>query len=127
MVSEARALGLKAGTYALVREVRLLCAHKPWVYARTVIPADTLTGSMRRLAYLGSRSLGAVLFAERCLQRGDLEITCLSACDRLFAPVTQGLDPVPHTVWGRRSVFHVRGKPLLVSEFFLPDIGEFPG
>jgi chorismate-pyruvate lyase len=26
------------------------------------------------------------------------------------------------TVWGRRSVFRVAGKPLLVSEYFLPEL-----
>jgi chorismate-pyruvate lyase len=31
----------------------------------------------------------------------------------------------PETIWGRRSLFRLGGKPLLVCEFFLPDIAEF--
>jgi chorismate--pyruvate lyase len=122
---EARALGMRPGTAALVREVRLLCGNVPWVVARTVIPRATLTGRHRRLARLGNRSLGAVLFADPSMKRGALEIARLERGEALHALVTRGLAKAPGELWGRRSQFRLAGKPLLVCEFFLPAIPEF--
>ena len=122
---EARARGRRARDRALVRQVRLLCDERPWVYARTLLPRTTLTGAERRLAHLKSRSLGAVLFADPTLQRERIEIAPLRPSDRLYALATHGLDAPPNAIWGRRTVFRLHGKPLLVSEFFLPGIGDF--
>jgi chorismate--pyruvate lyase len=44
MADEARALGLRLGAWAWIREVQLLGDGQPWVFARTLIPADTLRG-----------------------------------------------------------------------------------
>ncbi len=123
--SEALALGMRAGQAALVREVRLICGNMPWVVARTVIPRATLKGRHRRLARLGNRSLGAVLFADPSMQRGALEIANLDRGMRLHAEVTRGLANVPGELWGRRSCFRLAGRPLLVCEFFLSAIPEF--
>jgi chorismate--pyruvate lyase len=88
------------------------------VFARTVIPVRTLRGRQRRLARLGTRPLGAALFADPHLKRGEVEIARLAPGDGIYehAAVQGAADGV----WGRRSVFTLKGKPLLVSEFFLP-------
>jgi len=122
---EARALGMRPHGHGIVRQVQLLCGGRPWVYARTVLPRATLTGPERRLAHLKSRSLGAVLFADPTMQRGRTEIVRLRPDDGLYALAARGLGPPPGEIWGRRTVFRLRGKPLLVSEFFLPGIGGF--
>lgn len=122
---EAQVLGMPPHGHAIVRQVQLLCGGCPWVYARTILPRATLTGSERRLAHLKSRSLGAVLFADPTMQRGRTEIVRLRPDDGLYATAAHGLDVPPAEIWGRRTVFRLRGKPLLVSEFFLPAIGEF--
>ncbi|MFA7387304.1 MAG: chorismate lyase, partial [Thiohalobacteraceae bacterium] len=36
---ECRALALRGPRRALIREVHLLCDQRPWVFARTIIPA----------------------------------------------------------------------------------------
>jgi chorismate--pyruvate lyase len=123
---EARALGLRAGQYALVRQVYLYCDDMAWVYARTVIPLATLSGTQRRLAYRGNRSLGAMLFADPTMHRGEVEIARIPHADQLFALATARLPRPPDEIWGRRSTFYLSGKPLLVSEFFLPGVGAFP-
>ncbi len=123
---ESRALGMAPGAYALVRQVHLCCGGTPWVYARTVIPPHTLSGKDRRLAHLRHRSLGAVLFADPSMRRGEVEVTELAPHQSLHALATARLAVKPQSVWGRRSLFHVHGKPLLVSEFFLPALGRFP-
>lgn len=123
-LDERLALNMRSGTYAIVREVRLLCDRQPWVYARTVVPLRTLSGAQRRLGELGSRPLGALLFTDRSMRRGDLELARIRPGQRLFAAATAGVRPPPEEVWARRSVFFVRDKPLLVQELFLPELNR---
>ena len=125
LCSEARAVGMRHGTRAVVRQVQLMCGDTPWVYARTVIPPPTLARKFHRFARLGTRSLGAVLFADPSMQRGEVEVTSLSPGDYLYNLAARHLRDRPAVIWGRRSLFRLGGKPLLVCEFFLPDIPEF--
>lgn len=124
--NETRELGMRQGSEGFVREVHLLCEDRPWVFARTVIPRTTLTGPRRCLTRLKSRPLGAVLFADPSMQRGPVEIARLSPCDKLYPAAIRHLTMRPETIWGRRSLFTLGGKPLLVSEIFLPDIPPCP-
>lgn len=114
---EAAAMSLRHVHSALVREVFLCCNDKPLVYARTVIPSTTLQGAQRLYANMGNRPLGAMLFADRTMRREAVQVAILSASDE----ANQYAD-TDEPVWGRRSVFRVAGKPLLVSEYFLPEI-----
>lgn len=122
MRNEVFALGGRFTTRALIREVRLLCADVPLVFARTVIPAATLSGPRRRLGRLGSRPLGAVLFADSSMRRGALEIASIRPGQRLFDRATGGMPRPPAVIWGRRSVFLLDRRPLLVQEIFLPGV-----
>ena len=98
---ERRALGLTHRHYARIREVELLGGDEVWVSARSVIPLRTLRGGGGRLRYLGSRSLGSLLFKGRA-RRGPLEIRRDAG------------------QWQRRSRFHFDRRPLLVQECFHP-------
>ncbi len=121
---EKNAMGLNAEQAALVRQVLLCDAEKPLVYARTVIPVSTLQGALRRYANLGERPLGAMLFADRSMSRGEMEVTSTlpqRCCKQEMA--AQNID-ANSVIWGRRSVFRVTGKPILVSEYFLPALFE---
>ena len=114
---EASAMSLVDVRSALVRQVLLCCEEKPLVYARTVIPVTTIKGAQRRYANMGSRPLGAMLFADRTMRREEVQVAEL--------PVSHEANQYTETdeaVWGRRSVFRVAGKPLLVSEYFLPEL-----
>lgn len=124
--NEALALGMRDGGWGFVREVHLLCNEQPWVYARTVIPRTTLTGPRRRLTRLQSRPLGAVLFADPSMRRGSVEIARLTPRDKLYPAAIGHLIERPQMIWGRRSLFTLGGKPLLVSEIFLPGIPPQP-
>jgi len=117
---EARMLGMRRATLGWVRQVQLLCDGVPWVFARTVIPLRTLSGTQRQLIHLGERPLGAFLFADPGMQRAAVEVACIGAGRAMFAEATAGLAVRPDEIWGRRSVFRVGGKPLLVTEVFLP-------
>ena len=117
LLEERRVLGMRDRQSALIRQVRLYCDETPLVFARTVIPLSTLTGKQRAYGNLGNRPLGALLFADRTMRRDELTVNCLQQDDRLHAFTLAEDD-----VWGRRSVFHVGNKPLLVSEYFLPSL-----
>jgi chorismate--pyruvate lyase len=119
MECEHRALGLGRRVNALVREVLLRCDDEPWVFARTVIPATTLRGRTRRLAFLGGRPLGGMLFADASMERSEVEVARIDAHLPLYARASGGA-AIGEVIWGRRSVFWIAGRPLLVSELFLP-------
>jgi len=116
---EVQALKLKPRSQAIVREVLLLCGNQPMVYARTIIPVSSMRGALRGIVKLGNKSLGAVLFADKKMQRKPMEITTLSAAHKCH--VWTGCQN-KEAIWGRRSVFILKNKELLVSEFFLPDL-----
>jgi len=117
LLSEARALGIPARQRALVREVILYGCNEPWVYARSIIPVKTLSGRLKSLRTLDNRPLGALLFNDKTMQRGDIEIACMNTESHLQPNLPQN---IKGTIWGRRSVFYLDQKPLLVSEMFLP-------
>ncbi len=118
--NETQRLGVPAQQIALVREVYLYCNDIPWVFARTVIPRHTLSGEQKHLAHLGARPLGAVLFADPHMHRDPIEVACLTVQHRLYSKAIARLATDPGQIWGRRSVFYLTNKPLLVNEIFLP-------
>lgn len=126
MLNEARALGVPPSEHALLRQVHLYCGDQAVVFARTVIPLRSLKGRQKRLARLGKRSLGAVIFADKSMRRGSIEVCQLQPGQFLFAEAllsteTKSQVKAANTaLWGRRSVFTLNGSKLLVSEFFLP-------
>ena len=121
-LSERLALGLAPRRLALIREVILLGDGVPWVYARSVLPMTTLTGSLRKLRRLDNRPLGALLFQSPSMTREPVEVACHTSANAKL-PVVLGHIDTP--LWGRRSVFRLNRKPLLVSEIFLPDFKPY--
>jgi chorismate--pyruvate lyase len=124
LYGEGRLLSMRRGEHAVVREVELMCGRTPWVFARTLIPASSLRGPVRRLTLLGSKPLGAVLFADPQVERGPMQIARLLPRHPLFGSAVARIERVPPEIWGRRTLFYLAGRPILVNEIFLPDIPE---
>ncbi len=103
-----------------VREVVLGERDRPWVHARSIIPARALRGPLRRLRHLGARPLGSVLFGRYPLRRGPIEVARLAPDDALYRLTVARVETADETLWARRSVFRVAGRGLLVTEVFLP-------
>ncbi len=122
LYSESQLLCTRRAETALVREVELLGHDTPWVFARTLIPASSLRGGARRLANLGEKPLGAVLFSDPSMRRGSIQVARLQPRHPLFAAATSHLEQKPAELWGRRTLFYLAGKPLLVNEIFLPKL-----
>ncbi|WP_353613575.1 chorismate lyase [Mangrovibacter phragmitis] len=85
-----------------LREIILLGDDTPWLVGRTVVPLSTLNGPELALQRLGTTPLGRYLFTASALTR-DFIHTGRS-----------------ETLWGRRSRLRLSGKPLLLTELFLP-------
>jgi chorismate lyase len=117
---EARALGISLHQRCLVREVVLMGGGEDWVYARSVLPLSSLTGRLRHLRKQGNRPLGAFLFSQPQLKRSPIALSLISRHDAYLPDALLG----DQQAWGRRSIFYIDAKPLLVSEVFLPG---FPG
>jgi chorismate lyase len=114
--SEALALGIKPSQLTLVREVVLMGHNRAWVFARSILPLSSLTGRLRHLRKQGNRPLGAFLFNQPQLKRSPIAVAHIS---RHHHYVPAELLDEQKNVWGRRSIFDIDGKKLLVSEVFL--------
>ena len=108
-LNECSALGMRSREIALIREVALCCKGEIWVRARSIIPKTTLSGEERLLQHLGTRPLGAFLFKSKAMERKEIEVAAFETSEA-------------QQMFGRRSVFLLHNKPLLVSELFLPQI-----
>ena len=74
------------------------------------------------LRELNSKPLGALLFNDPSMTRAPVESSYANA-SALAVPETLCDGDV--FLWGRRSVFCLDQKPLLVSEVFLPGFGTY--
>lgn len=120
--SEAALLGIPTTQKVLLRQVHLKCGDTLCVYARSVIPLSTLHGKHHRLQYLKNKPLGEYLFANPTLKRSKIEWSKLTPGSRLHQIASAGQSDVDAAIWGRRSLFQIDAKSLLVSEFFLPKL-----
>jgi chorismate lyase len=108
---------------ALFRDVELCCGNQVWVFAQSIIPDSTLSVHPW-LAELGDSSLGEMLSALSGVERSSYEYAWLPADDALCARALRGTDVAPAGLWARRARIHLRGKPLLSQEAFLPATGQ---
>lgn len=118
--SESRLLKTPSTKYTLTREVLLYADDTPLVLARTIIPEATIRSAHQNLSHLGNRPLGEVIFSYPKLERLALEITQVPSS--LWKQPMQKMIQVDQPLWGRRTVYAIHHHPLLVSEFFLPEI-----
>lgn len=102
--------------HALIREVILTVDDIPWVFARSVLPHATLSGPSRFLRRWGTRPLGEFLFSHRDCYRSRFQFCQLSAEHPLMPSELRASG----SIWGRRSLFFLHQKPLIVAEYYLP-------
>ncbi len=117
---ECDTLNLRPDRLAMIREVLLLNAATPLIFAHSVIPLRGLVGPWASLAGLGNRPLGTALFTNPRIQRLALEYRHLDRRHLLYRNAVQHLEHSPRRLWARRSLFALQNQPILVSEVFLP-------
>jgi len=118
---ECGTLGLFPGRQAMIREVLLLNADAPLIFAHSVIPLSGLIGPWAGLTSLGNRPLGAALFTNPRIQRLALQYQHLDRRHSLYRAAARHLNAPPRTVWARRSLFALQNHSILVTEVFLPE------
>lgn len=106
-----------------VREV-LLCANNiPVVMAHSVIPILSSSGSNHDVLRLGTKPLGAVLFAKTrkySKAKPPREIARLDKSSALWKRCSKNYDRLTSPLWARRTLYQLKGHPILVNEIFLP-------
>lgn len=116
---EKQALALDTPT-AWLRQVTEGTAQQVLVYSRVVIPSATFEAFQQAFSALGDHPIGNyLLYDNPDVTRAAFE----------FAEVFVGegyddaLQVLGHSrVWARRSIFRWCNHPLLISEFFSPDL-----
>ncbi|MDD2892283.1 MAG: chorismate lyase [Halothiobacillaceae bacterium] len=119
---EAAVLGIAPHRLAYSREVFLHADCKPAVFAHSACRADDLRGAWQAMKGLGNRSLGSLLFTHPLVVRHPLHFAALRPHHPLYQSAISAIDSRPDRLWARRSLFTLRGAPLLVTEVFLPAI-----
>jgi chorismate--pyruvate lyase len=123
-LTERKLLKLHESKYSLIREVLLHANGKPLILARTVIPPKTVKVAKSNLAHLGNRPLGEVIFSYPKLERIEMDVTLINSSPIEQRPIwTQSaIDKasIDQPMWGRRTVYAIAQRQMLVSEFFLP-------
>lgn len=99
------------------------------VFAHSVLPKASLRGAWAGLSRLGSKPLGAMLFANPKVQRTALSYKKISANHALYRQAIAKLTKAPPYLWARRSMFSIRGanqigQRIMVTEVFLPHLLE---
>jgi chorismate--pyruvate lyase len=121
---EYRALGRPAHKRALVREVILHANGHPVVLAHSVAARRDLFGVWRSLRGLGNRPLAEALFTDPLVTRRPLEFVRVDFRHPLWKRARQVFGTPFPALWARRSLFMKRGRPLMVTEVFLPALLE---
>lgn len=85
------------------RKVLLSGLGQPWVLAHTIMPEHSCCSELQQVLQLGDQPLGRYLFTKPELIRANLQFTAAE-----------------NGMWGRRSVFYLFSKPIMVAEFFTP-------
>ncbi len=111
----------KGSTHALTRDVVLYCGNTPVVYAHSVLHPGDHGAGWRLMQGMGSRPLGAALFAEPRIRRLMLRQRKVGRGHELFKQACR-VARLRGPLWARRSLFIVGKSPILVTEVFLPGV-----
>jgi chorismate--pyruvate lyase len=112
-----------------VREVLLCCNGTPLVMAHSVIPTLSSSGSNHRILRLGKKPLGAVLFArerQHCKPKPPRDIARLDKQSALWKKCFKNYSKLSSPLWARRTLYRLKGHPILVNEIFLPELLHYP-
>lgn len=110
----------QVGDILWYREVLLCLDNVPWVFALTEVPQATLDAGAINFKQLGERPLGELLFNNRAMKKGTLEVSRHDHHSRAYqVALFQGQTP-QGLLWGRGRHFTLAGHSLRVNEIFLP-------
>lgn len=123
LMNETQLLSLSEDETAFIRKVFLKDDNQALVYARSIIPENTLSGNNKRLLKMGKQPLGDFLFNDESTYRVKMHYATIPVDSELHTEAIKD-SGITSELWGRQSLFHIEQKPLLVTEIFLPAILE---
>jgi len=91
--------------------------------AHSVIPTLSSSGSNHSVLRLGSKPLGAVLFAKTrsyVKAKPPRDIARLDKSSALWKRCSKNHSGLSSPLWARRTLYQLKGRPILVNEIFLP-------
>ena len=106
-----------------VREVLLCSNGVPLVMAHSVIPTFSSSGSNHPILRLGTKPLGAVLFSKTRKHskiKTPRDIARLDKSSELWKKCSKNYVGLSSPLWARRTLYRLKGHPILVNEIFLP-------
>ena len=118
---ESMQLAIPPQTPAWIREVLIQSDKQIWMFARTVIPRETVDNE-EELQHLKTRALGSVLFNNPNRQRSQFEYFSITTHSLWHKKIAHYLFEIPGELWARRSLFTLNNKSLLLMEVFFPEI-----
>ena len=90
-----------------IREVILHSNNKPFIYAKSIIPMETITFGLEILGNLRENPLGDILFSHPNIKKRYMLFAKFKSEHGLF--------------WGRKGIYTVNDYPFSVCEIFLID------
>jgi chorismate-pyruvate lyase len=115
-------------SHSLIRKICLKGNHQPLVFARVIIPSATYLNYKNDFDTLGDAPIGnTLLYTNKRVIRGAFEYKSVEHNDPVFQEL-QRLDTLINgdTYWARRSIFILPKGALLISEFILTNIPNYP-
>jgi chorismate--pyruvate lyase len=91
--------------------------------AHSVIPTLSSSGSNHTILRLGTKPLGAVLFSKtrkHSKAKPPRDIARLDKKSELWKKCSKHFDCLSTPLWARRTLYRLKGHPILVNEIFLP-------
>ena len=111
-------LDIKPRQVALIREIKMGKKEQNWLFARTVVPLQTLTGSAKRITALNNAPIGKILFGRNGAKRRWMQVSLTHNLPKSVIELGVTSD---QKLWQRQSIFEFNSGLLMVSELFLPD------
>jgi len=96
--------------------------------AHSVIPTLSSSGSNHAVLRLGQKPLGAVLFAktrQHSKAKPPRDIARLDKGSALWKRCFKNYPGLISPLWARRTLYRLKGHPILVNEIFLPTLLDF--
>ena len=91
--------------------------------AHSVIPTLSSSGSNHSILRLGTKPLGAVLFSKtrkHSKAKSPRDIARLDRSSELWKKHSKHIADLSSPLWARRTLYRLKGRPILVNEIFLP-------
>jgi len=98
------------------------------VMAHSVIPTSSSSGSNHQILRLGKKPLGAVLFnktRKHIKAKAPREIARLDKASALWKKCSTHYSDLSSPLWARRTLYQLKGRPILVNEIFLPALLKY--